>query len=96
VLIPCVMLWAQLYTLGLLNEGRNYAARAESLRLVLIVPAGIAAMGITGQFGLSDRAVLVFVLVYVAGSLLGLLLAVKFDLDKEKPYKTTNNDVNMR
>ncbi len=96
VLIPCVMLWAQLYTLGLLNEGRNYAARAESLRLVLIVPAGIAAMGITGQFGLSDRAVLVFVLVYVAGSLLGLLLAVKFDLDKEKPYKTTNNDVNIR
>jgi len=96
VLIPCVVLWAQLYTLGLLNEGRNYAARAESLRLVLIVPAGIAAMGITGQFGLSDRVVLVFVLVYVAGSLLGLLSAVKSELDREKPYKTTNNDVNIR
>ncbi len=40
VLVPCLLLWANLYTLGLLNEGRPYAARFEFLRLLIIVPAG--------------------------------------------------------
>ncbi len=38
VLVPCVMLWLQLYTLGLLNEGRQEALRAELLRLLLATP----------------------------------------------------------
>ena len=38
VLIPCLMLWAQLYALGLLNEGRGNAIRLELLRLVLAMP----------------------------------------------------------
>ena len=38
VLIPCILLWAQLYTIGLLNEGRPSARRAEWLRLLLVVP----------------------------------------------------------
>ena len=32
------MLWLQLYTLGLLNEGRQHALRAEVLRLLLAMP----------------------------------------------------------
>jgi sterol desaturase/sphingolipid hydroxylase (fatty acid hydroxylase superfamily) len=38
VLIPCVLLWLQLYTLGLLNEGRSSARRLEWLRLLVAVP----------------------------------------------------------
>jgi len=39
VLIPCLMLWLQLYTLGILNEGRGQARRIEWLRLLVAVPA---------------------------------------------------------
>ncbi len=38
VLIPCVLLWLQLYTIGLLNDGRAYARRVELLRLLVGVP----------------------------------------------------------
>lgn len=38
VLLPCLLLWWQLYTLGLLNEGRPSARRAEWLRLSLQLP----------------------------------------------------------
>ncbi len=38
VLVPCLMLWLKLYTLGLLSEGRDYAVRVELLRL-LVTPA---------------------------------------------------------
>lgn len=38
VLIPCILLWLQLYTLGLLNEGRASARRLEWLRVLLLVP----------------------------------------------------------
>ncbi len=40
VLVPCLLLWAQLWTIGLLNEGRGYAVRAELVRLLLLVPLG--------------------------------------------------------
>jgi alkylglycerol monooxygenase len=45
VLVPCLLLWANLYTLGLLNEGRPYAARFELVRLFLIVPVGVYGLG---------------------------------------------------
>jgi sterol desaturase/sphingolipid hydroxylase (fatty acid hydroxylase superfamily) len=38
VLVPCVLLWIQLYTLGLLNEDRPSARRLEYLRLLVAVP----------------------------------------------------------
>ncbi|MGB5719943.1 MAG: sterol desaturase family protein [Woeseiaceae bacterium] len=38
VLVPCVFLWLQLYTIGLLNEGRVYARRIELLRVLVVVP----------------------------------------------------------
>lgn len=44
VLVPCLLLWAQLYTIGLLNEGRAYASRFEFIRLVIIVPLGLIAL----------------------------------------------------
>jgi sterol desaturase/sphingolipid hydroxylase (fatty acid hydroxylase superfamily) len=42
VVIPCLMLWAQLWTIGMLNEGRAYGVRAELVRLVIVVPIGAA------------------------------------------------------
>ncbi len=41
VLLPCMLLWIQLYTLGLLNEGRANARRMELLRLFVVVPSAI-------------------------------------------------------
>jgi len=41
-LVPCVMLWALLWTIGMLNEGRAYALRMELARLLLVVPIGAA------------------------------------------------------
>jgi len=44
VLVPCLLLWTNLYTLGLLNEVRPYAARFELLRLLVVIPIGFYAM----------------------------------------------------
>jgi hypothetical protein len=38
VFIPCVMLWLQLYAIGLLNEGRPGARRIELLRVLIAMP----------------------------------------------------------
>jgi len=48
VLVPCALLWALLYTLGLLNDGRPYALRFEWLRLLLVTPAGALALAASG------------------------------------------------
>ena len=45
VVVPCLLLWAQLWAIGLLNEGRGYAVRIELFRLLLVVPAGTALQG---------------------------------------------------
>jgi sterol desaturase/sphingolipid hydroxylase (fatty acid hydroxylase superfamily) len=39
-LIPCLLLWALLWTIGMINEGRPFALRAELTRLLVVVPAG--------------------------------------------------------
>ena len=40
----CIMLWAHLYTIGLLNQGRPNALVFESLRLVVVNGAALFAM----------------------------------------------------
>jgi alkylglycerol monooxygenase len=42
VVVPCLMLWAQLWTIGILNEGRDSAWLAELVRLLILVPGGAA------------------------------------------------------
>jgi len=44
VLLPCVLLWATLYSFGLLSESRTWAGRFELLRLTAILPLGMAGM----------------------------------------------------
>ena len=43
VLVPCLLLWASLYALGLLNEDRKHARLFERVRLLIIVPLAFAA-----------------------------------------------------
>jgi hypothetical protein len=45
VLVPCLLLWSILYTLGLLNEDRPNSARFELFRLIVVVPVGVVVMG---------------------------------------------------
>lgn len=75
VLVPCLMLWAQLYTLGLLNEGRAYAARFELLRLLIIVPVGTIVLILDGRIALSPDLIAVVSGGYVIASLAALYLA---------------------
>ena len=70
VLVPCLLLWSILYTLGLLNEDRPYAGRFELLRLLFVFPIGLYAMGET-LIALTPTIGLVFT-AYTLGSVLWL------------------------
>jgi len=73
VLLPCLLLWAQLYTMGLLNEGRAYATRLEAARLALLVP-GATGLIIASSVVQGDASLLWTVAgVYVVISLMALL-----------------------
>lgn len=65
VLLHCLLLWASVFTLGLLNEGRARANFLEIIRLVLLLPVGAVMVG-------ASAPVLAAVVVYVLGSLLWL------------------------
>ena len=88
VLLPCLVLWAQLYTMGLLNESRRYAARLEALRLILLVPLAMALLMAT-SVGEVDHTVLWTVAGgYIAVSLLGLLFVCqRTNAEKENLLK---------
>ena len=73
VLLPCLFLWAQLWTIGLLNEGRPEAVRYERLRLVFVGP-GLLAIGVWTGLPLEGPG-LVVALGYLGMSLLGLTVA---------------------
>jgi sterol desaturase/sphingolipid hydroxylase (fatty acid hydroxylase superfamily) len=83
VLLPCVLLWALLYTLGLLNEGRPYAVRFELARVLVIVPGGVLGIALTGQPPVPSAWLWVGVAAYLAASLAGLHRAVQL---QEKQY----------
>jgi sterol desaturase/sphingolipid hydroxylase (fatty acid hydroxylase superfamily) len=72
VLIPCVMLWATLYAMGLLNEGRDYARRLELARLLLLFPLAAWALFQQGAVGLPVQTYWAGLAVYVALSLAAL------------------------
>jgi sterol desaturase/sphingolipid hydroxylase (fatty acid hydroxylase superfamily) len=72
VIAPCVMLWAQLYTLGLLNGNKEHAIRFEFARLLLIVPVGVFAMQSQGVIPVMNAAAWSGVLVYILVSILWL------------------------
>ena len=51
VLLPCLLLWLTLYSVGLINEGRPHAARVEYLRLFIAMPAGVGLLEALGVIG---------------------------------------------
>ena len=44
VLLPCLLLWIALYSVGLISEQRAMAVRFEVARLLAIMPLGMYAM----------------------------------------------------
>ena len=87
-LVPCLMLWAQLYTLGLLNEGRTYATRFELLRLLVVMPAGAFALSLDERLAMTPELIAIAGGGYVFVSLIALFLTGKnfkynqLDIDK--------------
>jgi sterol desaturase/sphingolipid hydroxylase (fatty acid hydroxylase superfamily) len=77
VLLPCVLLWALLYTLGLINEGRPYAVRFELGRVLIIVPAGMLGIVLTGQPPVPSAWLWAGLAAYLVASLAGLYRATK-------------------
>ena len=76
VVWPCFVLWAQLYTIGLLNEGRVHAARLEALRLVLVAPVAAGLFVTAAVIPVQTALLWAVVGGYVAISSVGLLFAV--------------------
>ena len=77
VLAPCLLLWAQLYTLGLLNEGRPYAIRMEVARLLVVLPLGVVALQRNPAIDLDAALLASGAALYVAVSLSGLALVAR-------------------
>jgi len=77
VVWPCFVLWAQLYTIGLLNEGRVYATRLEAARLILVVPVAAGLFVSASVMTVENTLVWTVVGGYVVVSLLGLLFVSK-------------------
>jgi len=72
VLLPCVLLWSLLYTLGILNEGRPHAARFECVRLLFIVPAGMLGISLAQVVPVPSAWLWSATAVYLGVSLLAL------------------------
>ncbi len=70
VIVPCVVLWAMLLSLGLLNEGRVAGRKLELGRLLVLVPAAVLYLQYAGT--LVSPVVLVGAVVYILGSVLWL------------------------
>jgi alkylglycerol monooxygenase len=77
VVWPCFVLWALLYTIGLLNEGRVYAARLEAVRLILVVPVAAGLFVSASVITVENTLLLTAVGGYVVVSLSGLLFVSK-------------------
>ena len=65
VLIPCVLLWCTLYSIGLLSESRSYSKGFELSRLLVVLPIGLLAAGLV-----PDEVVATGATIYVFVSLL--------------------------
>ena len=76
VIVPCLLLWMMLYTLGLLSEGRAYAIRAEFVRLLVVMPLGWAALALDPRLDTAPPLLGGGLAAYVVLSAVGLRIAV--------------------
>jgi hypothetical protein len=84
------LLWVLLYTLGLLNEGRPYAIRFELARLLVIVPAGMLGIAITGHTAAPPYWLWAGTGVYLAASVAGLYGVTRYNNMTLKQTVITN------
>ena len=81
VIVPCLLLWVTLYSLGTLSEARSYALRVEQLRLFVVAPGSVFAML---QMSIIDSGsadmLLLGVAAYIVISLAALRLTNKPDI----------------
>lgn len=73
VVIPCLLLWIQLYTLGLISDRRDNAIRFELARLCIVMPIGVLGIALTRPVSFDHMFLWLAVVAYAAVSL-GLLL----------------------
>ena len=77
VLVPCLLLWTQLYAIGLINEGRSNAFQIEIFRLIVVVPLGVVLLLATGDLAVASEALWVGMALYQIGSLAWLAIIKK-------------------
>jgi sterol desaturase/sphingolipid hydroxylase (fatty acid hydroxylase superfamily) len=77
VLVPCLMLWAQLYTLGLLTDGKSAGVRFELARVVIVVPLGLLAMNLTSPHSADTGWQWAAASVYIVASLTAMTMAAR-------------------
>ena len=75
VLVPCFLLWLQLFALGRLNEGRATAARFEAIRVAVLTPLGLVALFMSDVISLSATPMAVIGVTYATVSLVFLFIA---------------------
>lgn len=75
VLIPCLLLWLQLFALGRLNEGRTTAARFEAIRVAVLTPLGLLALFVSDVTSLSATQMAAIGVTYSIASLVFLFFA---------------------
>ncbi len=72
VVVPCLLMWTQLFTIGLLSEGRSYSVRFEAVRLLFVIPVGIYALQLAGLADATSPTIIALGAIYISGSLLWL------------------------
>jgi alkylglycerol monooxygenase len=68
VVIPCLLLWVQLYTLGLISDGKDQANRFELARLNVVLPLGVLAIAMTSSAIISNTVTWLAVVGYALTS----------------------------
>ncbi|HSD68895.1 MAG TPA: hypothetical protein VLB07_05040, partial [Woeseiaceae bacterium] len=75
VTIPCLLLWVQLYTLGMISDRRKNAIVLELGRLNLVLPSGVLAIVMTTSILANDARTWFVVVLYALLSSAWLRLA---------------------
>ncbi|HSD70506.1 MAG TPA: sterol desaturase family protein [Woeseiaceae bacterium] len=75
VTIPCLLLWVQLYTLGMISDRRKNAIAFELGRLNLVLPSGVLAIVMTTSILANDARTWFVVVLYALLSSAWLRLA---------------------
>lgn len=69
VLLPCVLLWVLLFTLGQLNDAKARGAGIEMIRLLIVMPAGLYVLLLGAGTGWPDSVAWTALGLYTAFSL---------------------------